>query len=200
MSLLTVKDLSVKFPTEDDYYSFLYEDFVMQIFGHAPSTEMDSFVSLNELIEISKNTLNYTCRGLYFYSYYAKTAEELPYWDKFPLSIAVGPAQGGFYGLNLHYLHPTYRARLMDRLLDTVNNDKFDETTKMRLNYSLLTSVARLKYFKPCFKHYLYTQLESRIMLVPSSEWEIAMYLPTEKFTGANKKEVWRQSKKMITG
>jgi len=137
---------------------------------------------------------------MYHFLYDAVNQDTLPYWDRFPLVIAVGPAQGGFYGLNLHYLHPTYRARLMDRLLDTVNNDKFDETTKMRLNYSLLTSVARLKYFKPCFKHYLYTQLESRIMLVPSSEWEIAMYLPTEKFTGANKKEVWRQSKKMITG
>ena len=32
-----------KFPTEDDFYNFLYEDFVMQIFGHAPSTEMDTY-------------------------------------------------------------------------------------------------------------------------------------------------------------
>ena len=137
---------------------------------------------------------------MYHFLYDAATQDTLPYWDKFPLSIAVGPAEGGFYGLNLHYLSPIYRARLMDRLLDTVNNDKFDETTKMRLNYSLLTSVARLRYFKPCFKHYLYSQVESRIMLVPSSEWEIAMFLPTEKFTGANKKDVWRHSKKMITG
>ena len=140
-------------------------------------------------------------KGKLFCFYYdPKGKADLPYYDRFPLVIPLERYSDGFLGLNLHYLHPTYRARLMDRLLDTVNNDKFDETTKMRLNYSLLTSVARLKYFKPCFKHYLYTQLESRIMLVPSSEWEIAMYLPTEKFVGANKTEVWRQSKKMLTG
>jgi hypothetical protein len=37
-------------------------------------------------------------------------------------------------------------------------------------------------------------------MLVPSSEWEIAIFLPTEKFVGANKTKVWRESKKMVTG
>jgi hypothetical protein len=137
---------------------------------------------------------------MYHFIYDALHQDTLPYWDKFPLVIAVGPAEGGFYGLNLHYLNPIYRARLMDRLLDTVNNDKWDETTKMKINYTMLNSVSRMRYFKPCFKHYLYDQLESRIMLVPSSEWEIAMFLPTEKFMGANKNEVWRQSKKMLTG
>ncbi len=36
-----------KFPTEDDFYNFLYEDFVMQIFGHAGSTETYTFNHLN---------------------------------------------------------------------------------------------------------------------------------------------------------
>ena len=49
-----------KFPTEDDYYNFLYEDFVMQIFGHLPSTEMDSFVSLNDLIETNKDKYEFS--------------------------------------------------------------------------------------------------------------------------------------------
>ena len=88
----------------------------------------------------------------------------------------------------------------MDKLMENTNNDKWDETTKMKVNYSLLTSVSKLRYFAPCFKHYLFSQVESRMMLVPSSEWEISMYLPTEKFVGANKRDVWRDSKAAITG
>lgn len=38
-----------KFNSSDDLYKFMYEDFVMQIFGHAGSTETFSFNDLNEL-------------------------------------------------------------------------------------------------------------------------------------------------------
>lgn len=137
---------------------------------------------------------------MYHFLYDAKNQDTLPYWDRFPLIVAVGPAQGGFYGINMHYIEPMLRARLLDRLIETTNNDAFDETTKMRINYNILSSVARLKYFRPCFKHYLFSQLESRIMLVPASEWEIAIFLPTEKFVGTNKRNVWRESKQSVTG
>jgi hypothetical protein len=49
-----------KFPTEEDFYNFLYEDFVMQIFGHSPSTEMDSFVVLNDIIESNKEKYEFS--------------------------------------------------------------------------------------------------------------------------------------------
>jgi hypothetical protein len=37
-----------KFKDDDEYYSFMYEEFPMQIFGHAGSTEMSSFNDLND--------------------------------------------------------------------------------------------------------------------------------------------------------
>lgn len=37
-----------KFRNEKELYSFMYEDFAMGIFGHAPSTEMTTFNELNE--------------------------------------------------------------------------------------------------------------------------------------------------------
>ena len=43
---------------------------------------------------------------MYFYD--PKYKAELPYYDKFPLTIMVEPANGGFYGLNLHYLSPAF--------------------------------------------------------------------------------------------
>jgi hypothetical protein len=38
-----------KFQTEEEFYSFLYEEFPMEIFGHSPSTEMTSFNDLNDI-------------------------------------------------------------------------------------------------------------------------------------------------------
>jgi len=37
-----------KFKDNDEYYSFMYDEFPMQIFGHAGSTEMSSFNDLND--------------------------------------------------------------------------------------------------------------------------------------------------------
>ena len=37
------------FPSEDDVYSFLYEEFPMEIFGHSQSTEYSSFNDLNDI-------------------------------------------------------------------------------------------------------------------------------------------------------
>jgi hypothetical protein len=34
--------------------------------------------------------------------------------------------------------------------------------------------------------------------MVPSQEWEIAIFLPTERFEGVNKKVVWKESRKKI--
>ena len=73
----------------------------------------------------------------------------------------VGPAEGGFYGLNLHYLPPTLRAKFLDGLMDTMNNKKYDETTKFQINYSMLQRAAKLKYFKACYKHYLNNHVRS---------------------------------------
>lgn len=38
-----------KFQNEDELYSFLYEEFPMEIFGHAQSTEYSTFNDLNDV-------------------------------------------------------------------------------------------------------------------------------------------------------
>ena len=37
------------FPSKEDLYSFMYEEYTMELFGHAPSTEMSTFNILNDL-------------------------------------------------------------------------------------------------------------------------------------------------------
>ena len=51
LSDVTSLDLSshFAFPSKDELYSFMYEEYTMELFGHAPSTEMLSFNILNDI-------------------------------------------------------------------------------------------------------------------------------------------------------
>ena len=50
LSPITSLDLKqhFAFQNEEEYYSFMYEEYCMELFGHTPSTEMTTFVDLNE--------------------------------------------------------------------------------------------------------------------------------------------------------
>ena len=37
------------FQNEEEYYSFMYEEYCMELFGHTPSTEMTTFIDLNDV-------------------------------------------------------------------------------------------------------------------------------------------------------
>ena len=136
--------------------------------------------------------------GMYMYEYMAKGRKTLPYYDRMPLIFPFKMVKGGFYGLNMHYLPLPLRAKLMDALYETTNNKAYDETTKLKINYQILTKASKFEAFKPCVKRYLTSQVQSRFMYVYPSEWDIALFLPTERFTGATKSQVWAQSKKKI--
>lgn len=136
--------------------------------------------------------------NMYMYFYDPKHKKTLPYYDRFPLTIMVEPAKGGFYGLNLHYLRPDIRAKFLDELMNLVpgkvNNTK--RITKMK--YDLLQSTRKYREFRPCFKHYLTSQIASKMVRVPMTEWEIAIFLPTEQFKKSGKTNVWKESNKIV--
>ena len=135
---------------------------------------------------------------MFCYFYDPKHKKTLPYYDRFPLIFMVEKAEGGFYGLNLHYLPHKYRAIFFDRLTDLTNNKKYDKTTRIRLKYELLKKSSKFKYFQPCFKHYLTKHVKSKIVEVPSQHWESVLFMPTEQFKKASKNTVWRESKKQF--
>jgi hypothetical protein len=109
----------------------------------------------------------------------------------------VEPAKDGFYGLNLHYLRPDIRAEFLDELMKLAP-DKVKETTRIRkMKYGLLQGVKKYKEFKPCFKHYLGKHVKSQFSRVPMTDWEIAIFLPTEQFVRKSKTAVWSESIKI---
>lgn len=138
--------------------------------------------------------------NMYMFSYDPKTKKNLPYYDAFPLAIVVGPAEGGFYGLNIHYLPPTLRAKFLDALLEITNNDKFDNTTRFRMSYNMLQKSAKMRYFKPCLKHYLTRQVKGQLAKVDASDYEIATFLPTADWKKASPFKIYANSRKIISG
>ena len=158
--------------------------------------------NLNERSLMKGDSARLTTRpiigSMYMFYYDPKYKEELAYYDRFPLIFPFRKVPGGFYGINLHYLPLPLRARLMDGLYDYANNTRYDESTKIKLNYQLLTNVAKMRFFAPCVKHYLNEHVRSKFMYVYPSEWDIALFLPTERFAKKSKTQVWAESKRML--
>lgn len=132
--------------------------------------------------------------NMYMYVYDPKTKKELPYYDRFPLVIMIENYKDGFLGLNLHYLRPDIRAKFLDELMKLAPGKVKTNTRLLKAKYDLLQSTRKFKEFRPCLKRYLGTQIRSRVVRVPMTEWEIAIFLPTEQFVKASKTEVWNES------
>jgi len=133
---------------------------------------------------------------MYFFFYDPKHKKTLPYYDTFPLIFKVQNVPGGFHGINMHYLPLTLRAKLMDALYDLASNTKYDEGTKLKISYEILKNVSKI--YKPTFKMYLNEHVRSRFLEISSTDWDMALFLPVEKFEKASKSKVWRDSRAMV--
>lgn len=135
---------------------------------------------------------------LYMFLYDPKLKNELPYYDRFPLVFPFRKVQGGFLGLNMHYLPYQLRIRLLDRLMQYASNNKLNEATRIKYSWALIDGVSRFNGAIPCVKHYLDNHVRSAFREVPSYDWATAMLLPVERFVGATTQQVWTDSKRKM--
>lgn len=143
------------------------------------------------------STMNYNSIGrMYLFHYDPKHKKTLPYYDTFPLIFPVEMYPDGFLGINLHYISPLLRAKLMDALYKTINNKNYDDTTSLQINYDILRSAAQFRLFQPCLKRYLFSHVKSRYFYIPPNQWDVSIMLPTERFVGADKSKVFKESQK----
>lgn len=130
--------------------------------------------------------------SMFFYEYDPKLKEKLPYYDMFPLVVPIEIYKDGWLGLNLHYLPPFYRAKLMDALYTITL--KQGDTQQIQASYQLLNGARRFRYFKPCVKRYLSTHVASKIIFIEPKDWDMALLLPLQKFVKQGEEFVWRES------
>lgn len=129
---------------------------------------------------------------MFFYD--PKLANELPYYDRFPLVIPLELYDNGFLGINLHYLPPLQRAKLLDAILNIYDDDYLNERKKLMMSYNMLRSYTRSRLFVPCIKRYLYSHARSKYYMVDPQDWHVAVLLPTERFEKASKTRVFAES------
>lgn len=166
--------------------------------------QQTTYVNPTKVINSRKakpNAVNQPTIGkMLFYGYDPKHKATLPYYDKFPLIFPIEKYSDGFLGINLHYLPPVYRARLMDALYDTMNNKRYDDSSRLILTYKLLKNASKFRYFKPCIKRYLTSHIRTNMVEIPVEEWDYVMFLPLARFEKMSQRKVWDESIATIMG
>jgi hypothetical protein len=159
--------------------------------GKASKRSLDWLkANLNNMTKINtgKNKL-FTKSGrpnigqMYFFMYDPKLKETLPFYDMFPLVFPIEFYSDGFLGINLHYLPPMARARLMDKLMDIAISNKYNDITKLAISYEVLVMNARrYKGYKNCIKRYLHGHVRSSYHQVESDDWGHVIMLPLQRW------------------
>ena len=135
---------------------------------------------------------------MYTFFYDPKTKDKLPYYDRFPVILLLEANQNGFSGLNLHYIPPRYRVKLLNELYDfIVTDDEEDDEnmkTRIRVTYDILQSTAKMKFFRPCYKRYLTSHIEGRALEIIPEYWDIMAMLPVGRFEKESVRKVYSES------
>ena len=133
---------------------------------------------------------------LYSFYYMPKHYDTLPYYDTFPLVFPYDKYDNGFIGLNMHYLDYQARFALFRELLKVSGRRGLNETTILNYNWSLIKDMAKLAPAQACIKRYLIDHVKSPFLEFSPTDWPTVMTLPVERFVGANKQQVWADSKR----
>lgn len=120
------------------------------------------------------------------YTYDPKMKESLNYYDVHPLVIFLESTASGWYGLNLHYLPPTMRARVL-----------YEAQYSKNSLFKIANALSKDARTKACFKRYISSYVASKPYSIPKESWEVAIALPFDRFLKEDKKTVWRDSKKI---
>lgn len=135
-----------------------------------------------------------------FYTYDAKYKDSLPYWDVFPVMFPISSDGRSMLGMNLHYLPPVERARLMAALMTLSNTTSLMPQTKLLMTYKLLNASSKFQYFKPCLKKYLFSHIQSRVLIIRPEKWTNVLFLPLARFMKQPEDVVWRDSINKVRG
>lgn len=119
--------------------------------------------------------------GMFIYEYIPLSKERIPYYDQYPLVLVLEMTKNGWYGLNLHYLAPAVRAKVLAEFW-----------SRSRSGLNIAKAIGRSQYGKQALKRYVATQTRGTPKRVPKADWEIAISLPFEGFQKASAKTAWR--------
>lgn len=101
------------------------------------------------------------------------TESKLPYWDEMPMSVIIKKYKGssaGFLGMNLNYIPKKQRLQLLTQISGNRRSRKKGMGT--------IATLYKHPKYKFLFKRYLYSQLRSRVVSIPETDWMKVAELP----------------------
>ena len=136
--------------------------------------------------------------GVYMFYYDAKWKDTLPYWDKYPIVVPLELYSDGFLGINIHYISPSMRVPLLQKMFEfTKDNEELEGDARMLIDYDTTQLESEIRNAGPCIKRYLTSHIGARITRVPKEQWETLMMMPTAKFN-VNANTVYADSRRKI--
>lgn len=136
------------------------------------------------LNESSRIVGQITIGRMYLFRYDPKLKMKLPIYDTNPLVLPFNTAQGGFLGINFHYLPHGFRLYLLEALEPHYQRTgvRMQDIDRIRASWKILNQVAGIGALNGAVKHYLLTQLRSSFMEIPFESWRKAVALPLQNF------------------
>lgn len=132
-----------------------------------------------------------------FFDYDALHKDTLPVWDAFPFTIffdSYRTKQGHVIvlGLNMHYLPPKLRMEAFRALLTTRNEKRYRKSTVLNFDWERLKALAEHKLFKHAVKAYRVDHVRSVFVRIPSTAWQMALFLPVARWQNNTQKFAWK--------
>ena len=123
---------------------------------------------------------------LVLYGYDAKYKDTLPIWDAMPLILVTKIVEGGWYGINFHYIKPQHRLMILSALYAVNNRRGMIEKDKMRLSWQIAekaaASVGASKHLNQCIKRYLSSHVKTPPLVIDPNQWDMMVFLPLARF------------------
>lgn len=119
------------------------------------------------------------------------------YYDIFPLVIVTEVRKNGFEGINLHYLQTDMRETLLNALLAELPTVRGRPKYRNRLgiSYNLIAPLSTTKFFRPCYKRYLWSQMDRKPVVIPFDLWNTMINSNTFKFKNERPHRVFIESR-----
>lgn len=122
------------------------------------------------------------------------------YYDAYPLVLVTDAYRGGFEGINLHYIEGDERMFLFENILKSMPTLKANEEwrTRVSVDYDKLNASRKFRYYKPCYKRYLWDGLKRRPVVIPFEYWKTMVASETSRFAKSKPVTVQRESRKSV--
>jgi hypothetical protein len=134
---------------------------------------------------------------LLHFGYLAKHRESLPHWDAFPLSLVIDVGPDYLLSLNLHYVSPTVRLRFLKVMQKNLLDPDKSDLQKVKFNYAMMAESSKYSFMKGAIKKHLFSQIKSKPIPIPPSDFDKVIFLPSEDFVKASNLAVWKKSAKI---